>query len=623
VKWITLVLVLGAGSLVPWIVMALGNEDVEALESPLVLAVGGQLVEGPWGLYGPYGGRNPLVLIHAPLYYHLAALSAWPMVRVGLGPVPAALVAGRLLSSLGLVATLVAAFQLARLGGASRWAPWWAALLVAATPVFGGLPFEVRPDMLGIGLQTTGVLLLLAALRDERPRERGLQAAFACFGLAVCIKQHFLVAPAISTLLLTAARANGRIRSKAIARVLLTALAIVVLCYGVEEWGTAGRMSRSVFVAALRVGRFHPADWYAAGNIFLALIWKCVGMILLAAAAVVRMVSTRPGKGRRLFAAAGTALIAVIVGLTILQFFVVRMGVSVLIVAGLIFTMCLMIVVLGLTERRSLLGDRVDGALWALCAGELALTALLCRLSTGAWYNYAIQAVVFGSVLVARALARSFDCTPSPRPVLAAVLAVLAVPAFAFTDAKEIIIKRRADRALLARLLDRVQRPSSELFFVDRPGDNRVHGRLDLVYDSWLYPVFESIGLAEPRSVWLARALEAGPVRVVVTTSNLPMIDGIPRTLEELGYRAPARVGPFFVWVRRSRVFVRMRRPRERPSLVARGQTKVQCGIVLEGGRGRLRRASSEPIRPFRSSGLTVTLVGAGQRCFRLKVPRA
>ena len=65
----------------------------------------------------------------------------------------------------------------------------------------------------------------------------------------------------------------------------------------------------------------------------------------------------------------------------------------------------------------------------------------------------------------------------------------------------------------LARLSHYLRRPSSELFFVDRPGDNRVHGRLDLVYDPWLYPVFESIGLAEPRSAWLARALETGPVQ--------------------------------------------------------------------------------------------------------------
>src|SRR5262245_392899 len=62
-------------------------QDAEALESPLLLSVARQLHRGPWELYGPFGGRNPLVLIHAPLYYHLAALLAWPMARAWLDPV--------------------------------------------------------------------------------------------------------------------------------------------------------------------------------------------------------------------------------------------------------------------------------------------------------------------------------------------------------------------------------------------------------------------------------------------------------------------------------------------------------------------------------------------------------
>src|SRR5262249_42065806 len=72
--WLPLMLALGASSLGPWVVLAFGKEDTEALESPLLLAVARQLEEGPAGLYGPYGGGNPLVLIHAPLYYRVAAL---------------------------------------------------------------------------------------------------------------------------------------------------------------------------------------------------------------------------------------------------------------------------------------------------------------------------------------------------------------------------------------------------------------------------------------------------------------------------------------------------------------------------------------------------------------------
>ena len=115
--WITAVLAMGAGALIPWVAMAFHQEDIEALESPLLLSVAHQLESGPRGLYGPYGGRYPLVLIHAPLYYRLAALVGWPLYRAGFDPVTAALAAGRLLSALGFLATLAAAYRLARLGG--------------------------------------------------------------------------------------------------------------------------------------------------------------------------------------------------------------------------------------------------------------------------------------------------------------------------------------------------------------------------------------------------------------------------------------------------------------------------------------------------------------------------
>jgi hypothetical protein len=548
--WVTVMLALGASSLAPWLLLALGKEDTEALESPLALAVVRQLAQGPRGLYGPYGGHNPLVLIHAPLYYRLAALLAWPIARLGVDLLPAVLLSGRLLSVLGLVATLVAAFRLARLGRIAPCAGWWATLLVAATPVFGGLPFEVRPDMLGVGLQTIGALLLLAILAEQRPPGIRLEAAFACFGLAMCIKQHFVVTTAISTILLIAAWAQGRIGWREVARPLLIALAITSTYYGLEEWWTSRRMSQAVFVAAASVGRIHPANWSFAGNIVLALVWKCVGMILVEAAALVALDSTRPGKGRRLLAATVTWLIGATAAITVLQLFVVQMWLSALIVAGLLLTMGCMIPLCGGVERPSMPGGPIDRALFAFFVGELALAILLCRVSTGGWFNYAIGAVVFGGILVARALARALECAPSRSNRVPAALAVLAVPAFAFTDATEVMSKRALDRDAMARLVDYLKRPSSEVFFVDRPGDNRVHGRRDLVYDPWLYPVFESIGLAERRSVWLAHALESGPIQLIVSTSNRSEIDGIGRPLTDIGYRRIARVGPFFVWTR-------------------------------------------------------------------------
>ena len=85
---------------------------------------------------------------------------------------------------------------------------------------------------------------------------------------------------------------------------------------------------------------------------------------------------------------------------------------------------------------------------------------------------------------------------------------------------------------------------------MNRPGENRLNGRVDLVYDDWLYPVFETLGLAEPCAAWLTRALVSGPIRVVVTTSDRPRVDGVGPTLLRLRYRPRMHVGPYFVWVR-------------------------------------------------------------------------
>ena len=62
-------------------------------------------------------------------------------------------------------------------------------------------------------------------------------------------------------------------------------------------------------------------------------------------------------------------------------------------------------------------------------------------------------------------------------------------------------------------MVEHLKLPPSAFFFLERPGINRVNGRLELVYDDWLYPVFESLHLAEPRSGWLG--LRSDPARYV------------------------------------------------------------------------------------------------------------
>ena len=204
----------------------------------------------------------------------------------------------------------------------------WAALLVAATPIYGGIPFEVRPDMLGIAFQMTGILLVLAAIANVPVRESKLNAAAVCFAAAVCTKQQFLVAPLVSVVLMVGARASGRLGVTAIARFVAIASCLTVLYYGEEEWVTGGRMSKSVFIAARNVGRVHPADWSFATNLLLAVVWKCVGPILLLAAAGLAIVSARSGHAQRAFVIAGTSLIGAVVVLAALQFFTVRIGIT-------------------------------------------------------------------------------------------------------------------------------------------------------------------------------------------------------------------------------------------------------------------------------------------------------
>jgi hypothetical protein len=205
------------------------------------------------------------------------------------------------------------------------------------------------------------------------------------------------------------------------------------------------------------------------------------------------------------------------------------------IVGGELFILPLLFLACVPMVPRSWLGGRLDAALWVYLAGELALMLALCRSSTGAWINYAIPAVVFACVLTARALGRAFDFAPSARSLLPAALAVLAVPTAVLQDVQGVAIQRAVEHAALARIFEQVGRTRREYFFVDLPGHNRVRGRPDLVYDHWLYPVFESIGLAEPRSNWLRRALTAGPVRVVVTISKEPRIAGLEQTPDEPG----------------------------------------------------------------------------------------
>jgi hypothetical protein len=193
----------------------------------------------------------------------------------------------------------------------------------------------------------------------------------------------------------------------------------------------------------------------------------------------------------------------------------------------------------------------LDGALCLYLAAEIGMIVVLSRASTGAWINYGIQATVFASVLAARALARTCERMPGRQASWLIALAALTVLIGVCSDVKLTANRRRDSRLLIAEVLSYYGRPGTEFFFVDRPGLNRVHGSLALVYDDWLYPVFEAIHNAQPRSIWLQNALYSSEIRYVVTQSDNVKIEGLSRTLPELGYARGIMAGPTcFVWWR-------------------------------------------------------------------------
>ncbi len=477
--------------------ICLQAEDTNHLETPLALAVARQITESPRVLYGPFHGDRPLVLIHAPLYYRLAALAAAPAVYLGVDATDAALAAGRALALLGFAGSLAAAAGLAGIGllGASRSrAMLWAALLIAAAPVFGSFSVTVRPDTLGIFFQTAGAFLALSAVGASPARNR-LLAAYLLFGLAAVTKQHDIVIAGVTSLWLAWLWWRGSVRLRDLVLAHLAAIAVVAIYYGAEEWLTGGWMSYSVFRLPAAFRKVAPADWPHVVDTFIEVGKRSAGLILL-------VLATLP-----------------------------------------------------VLRRVSL--DRNDLVLALMLLMETAATVVLCKGSTGAWYNYAMQAVLLLAILVSRALGR-LSAIPDARWLWAGpVLASLALLALDVRLVRLASWHRGEERAAVAEIL-REPRIAFEhpegLYFAGFPQHNRLHGRLDLAHDEWLYTAFEATRAAEPRSVWLRKALVDGRVNIVVvpqilghTVDHLP---GLVETLPELGYRPLVHHGRYRAWVR-------------------------------------------------------------------------
>lgn len=490
--------------------IAFGADDTNHLETPLVLATARQLADGPGTLYGPFSGKDPLVLIHAPLYYRLAGLMAAPIARTGVGSVTASLAAGRALACVGFLATLLAAWWIARLDGAAKSAGAVALLLIASSPVFGSFGFTVRPDTLGLALQTIGFGLVLKTLREGRDASRWpVLASGLAFGLASCVKQHLVVAAAVAGLLLIVSAWRGRTSRGAAFAGLLLGLLVPAAYYGWEEFVTGGRMSRSVFVLPSLLRETAGASWGHVATVFVEVAKRGVGEVAVA--------------------------------------------LSIVFVGG----------------RRAILGNRLDAALWLVLLAEVAAMVPLCLASEGAFVNYAMPAVVWASILIGRAFARLLEGPRFGWRGAAIALAGLVLLARGLQLVAVAEIARRDDRGVLAELLaDPLvsATPADRRYFVHLPQHNRLHGRADLAHDEWLYGSYEAAGLAEPRSGWLRAAIAGrtpegravpGALTMVIVPAEPPApgvhVPGIAFSLPELGYRIYQQYGRYTVWVREAK----------------------------------------------------------------------
>ncbi|MBX6312778.1 MAG: glycosyltransferase family 39 protein [Isosphaeraceae bacterium] len=476
-----------------WLWIGLDRDDAGHLESTFVLPVARQVRDGFGVLYGPYSGANPLVMIHAPLYYRLAALSAYLVMALRLDAESAALVVGRLLSLLATLGLFAMADRLACLDGAPRRAGLWAAALIAASPVLGCLAVMVRPDTLGTFLQTAGALLTLRALRDGACTARRLAVAYLAFGLALCVKQHDGVVLAVTSLILLGAYLAGQARFGPVAMAHFVGLGVVGLYYGAEHLLTDGLTSRTVFV--LPSGAFRTINrgaWPHVLEVGQMIARKSLGLIALGAA-------------------------------------------------------CGALALMRGTLRR------LDALLLAYLVAEVASLVPLCYYNSGAADNYALQAIVFASVLIGRALERLFSGEARVLHLLPVGAAALLLLAADSRQVGRLVSHRRADRAAVGALLAAPEVagcPAEERYFTVDQRLNRLHGRRDLVHDEMLYTAYELADAAEPRARWL-RAVLLRSVRQVIVPDDAPTVPGVAETLPELGYARTGQHGEYRVWERR------------------------------------------------------------------------
>jgi hypothetical protein len=413
------------------------------------------------------------------------------------------------------------------------------------------MPFTIRADMLGILFQTAGILCVCMAVRQPRPRPRLIYLAFAMFGTALCIKQHFAAAAAVSLLITLAAWRERRLSLRVIERSIFLLIAIVIAVYGFEELLSRGHMVHALLGASSAIRRIAPGGIDRVSLVSMVTLRHTMAMTALLAAAAASLCLTSHSYIRKGFGMAGTLVLGAGFVAYANQFRIASVTVESVIIILILPFLLLMLASQGWPSR--LLGSRYDATLWLFVAAEFTVAAALWWLSTGAWFNYSIQATVLLAVLVARATARAVDSfSTSSLPAIPLLLAALIGVVTLALDIEKTRAMRAIDDLAIELVLKNINRNHSEIYFVDNPGANRLHGNQAMVHDAWLYPIFEASRLAEPRAVWLERALTIGPIRAVVNSADKTRIDDLKPTLYSMGFVPDVNVGPFYVWLRPS-----------------------------------------------------------------------
>ena len=176
-------------------------------------------------------------------------------------------------------------------------------------------------------------------------------------------------------------------------------------------------MGQAAFRAAAAASRVHAGGWSRAYLLMFSITGRSGGLAMVAIAAGLAGLAHRSGWRWKCLTIAGTGLIGVFVGLAIRDFWPHTEGSRELFLVFLTFNFLVFLTINTLAfvalpaclflARRMLARHWLDRAV-RLLSGERA-RAHLCigASSTGSWANYGVQAIVFASVLTARALDRA------------------------------------------------------------------------------------------------------------------------------------------------------------------------------------------------------------------------